>query len=961
MTRTAGLTGALLVAVPALLMAQVAAGNLYGTVTDQTGAVLPGVAVTLGSDAGTRATVSGTGGQFRFLGLSRSQYRLRLKLPGFTSLEREVRIVTGENVELNLRLIVSAREEVLSVVADTPLVDTKRRGTATTLTAEELGKIPTPRDPWGVLRNVPGVLTDRVNVAGNESGQQAGIVAKGSANTNWTLDGLAITDLRSGGASSSYYDFGAIDEIQVTTGGQDLGSPGGGLSIHLATKRGTNTLHGSARLFFAHDDLSSSNLPEELRDDPRLHGADKADHIQQIGEYGFDLGGPLLRDRLWFQASWGTQDIRLVGLTQLSDRTVIPAWNANVHWQATPGTQVAASYILANKRKYGRTGWGGVAADSYRWDQANASTEGGLPAGLWRVEVDHTVSPNLFLSARLAHHDNGFGLFARGDGDQSYTEDYDTGEAFGTYIDSVSLYPVTTIGLEGTGFFGALGGHHELKFGFGYRSASSSSLTSFHGNQLAGVIYGPGDTVAQLRRDMALRVAGHYWSAYAGDVYARGRLSVSFGLRWDGQGARNAGSEVPANRSFADLLPALSYAGNHEDIVSWRSLSPRIGTNLALDEGRRNVLRASYAEYAQQLPLFTVLDENPMLGSFLAYGWNDQNGDRRVQPGEVLLNSFLYSYNVDLSHPDEAGQPVSHVDRGLEPQRDREVIVGFDRELAPSLAVGIAYTWRRARLLTYYPWLAGPCMDAFTAASCPIIGPGSYVANPPVTANGYTAFTYTADPALIEAGGGGWLATTRPGYAQTYNGLELTLTRRLANHFMGRIASSWNDWVERFEGMPVGFPFGNPGSTRTSPLVEGGQVASAGKNGIFSSVKWQLYANGLVQLPWAVELSGAVFGRQGHPYPKSLHLPAGSEGQVDALAQPRVDVDRYPNVWDVDVRVARPIRVGRVTLTAGAELFNVFNSGVALRRNGDARSSAFDRIDEVLSPRVLRFGARLAF
>ncbi len=58
---------------------------------------------------------------------------------------------------------------------------------------------------------------------------------------------------------------------------------------------------------------------------------------------------------------------------------------------------------------------------------------------------------------------------------------------------------------------------------------------------------------------------------------------------------------------------------------------------------------------------------------------------------------------------------------------------------------------------------------------------------------------------------------------------------------------------------------------------------------------------------------------------------------------------------------AKPVRRGRVTLNLSAELFNVLNSGTALRRDGDARSSAFDRLDEVLSPRLLRLGARLAF
>jgi hypothetical protein len=178
---------------------------------------------------------------------------------------------------------------------------------------------------------------------------------------------------------------------------------------------------------------------------------------------------------------------------------------------------------------------------------------------------------------------------------------------------------------------------------------------------------------------------------------------------------------------------------------------------------------------------------------------------------------------------------------------------------------------------------------------------------------------------------------------------------------MSRVAFSWNDWVDRFEGTPVGVFPANPGSTRMSPLVDGGQVALAGKTDIFSSVKWQLYANALVELPWDLELAGAVFARQGNPYPKFLRLRAGLDGWLEALAQPRVDVDRYEDIWNVDLRLAKRIRAGPTTIVLSAELFNTLNSGVVLRRDGDATSEVFDRIDEILSPRILRVGVRLSF
>ena len=98
---------------------------------------------------------------------------------------------------------VSGVAETVEVQAETPLVDSKRRGTATTMTSDELSKIPNARDPWGVLRAVPGVMVDRVNIAGNENGQQATSSSKGqtSAENTWNLDGMVITDMSATGAS----------------------------------------------------------------------------------------------------------------------------------------------------------------------------------------------------------------------------------------------------------------------------------------------------------------------------------------------------------------------------------------------------------------------------------------------------------------------------------------------------------------------------------------------------------------------------------------------------------------------------------------------------------------------------------------------------------------------------------------------------------------------------------------
>ena len=161
--------------------AQIAAGNVYGVVKDDSGAVLPGVNVTVTGETGTRSTVSSADGAFRFLALNSGEYTVTLALTGFAKTVRRIRVTTGENVDIAFTMKVSGIEETVEVTAEAPLVDIKKRGTATTLATEELKDTPNSRDPWGIMNQVPGALIDRVNIAGNENGQQAAVAGKGSA------------------------------------------------------------------------------------------------------------------------------------------------------------------------------------------------------------------------------------------------------------------------------------------------------------------------------------------------------------------------------------------------------------------------------------------------------------------------------------------------------------------------------------------------------------------------------------------------------------------------------------------------------------------------------------------------------------------------------------------------------------------------------------------------------------
>jgi hypothetical protein len=221
------------------------------------------------------------------------------------------------------------------------------------------------------------------------------------------------------------------------------------------------------------------------------------------------------------------------------------------------------------------------------------------------------------------------------------------------------------------------------------------------------------------------------------------------------------------------------------------------------------------------------------------------------------------------------------------------------------------------------------------------------------------------------------MLTNAPGYSRTFKGLELTLTKRLTNRWMSRIAVSLNDWKENWDGTPYSLDLddGNPTPTETDPLQQGGPVSvlsgASGKTSFYTTVNWQVYGNALWQGPWGLDLSGAVIARQGGAYPVSVRVGGGADGTNAALATPEVTTLRYDTLVNLDLRLAKTVKFGGGTgLTLSAEWFNVFNSDTILGRARNANTAAFvsnsavpgrGRIEEIIAPSIFRLGARFSF
>jgi len=182
---------------------------------------------------------------------------------------------------------------------------------------------------------------------------------------------------------------------------------------------------------------------------------------------------------------------------------------------------------------------------------------------------------------------------------------------------------------------------------------------------------------------------------------------------------------------------------------------------------------------------------------------------------------------------------------------------------------------------------------------------------------------------------------------------------------MARVGAAWNNAVEDYDTQQ-GF-LGNPTSLDTfqSTIKNGGQYsprsAGSGQGDIYVNAKWQINVNGVYELPWQSEVAGNLFGRQGNPFPVFRNQSLGLDGALRVMISPELDATRFDNTWNLDLRLAKRFSTDHVGARVEFDLFNVFNSAPDLQRERNGASPNFNRLNQILSPRILRVGVRLTF
>jgi hypothetical protein len=989
-----------------LASAQQQTGEIFGKATDSSGAVLPGVTVTLTSPVLLQplTAVTSDTGTYQFPRLSVGTYAVKFELAGFkTVVNQEIFVNVGFSAQVNAQMGISTVQETITVTGESPVVDTRNTGTHQTFTNELLQSIPSARDPWVILQQTTGIAMDRENVGGNMSGQQSNYVSRGGNpfNNKWAVDGIDITDMAATGASPTYYDFDAFEEMTINTGGVDVTQQTGGVGINLITKSGTDKFKGSGRFYSTDEKYESQNITDAQRN----QGASSGQPIQNIKDYGFEVGGPIKRGRAWIWGAIGKQKIGVgvLGFFQPSatcqaikanplgspiadvnaclntDLTELQTTNLKAEVQLFKGNKLSLYNLFSKKVRNARNASDTTPIES-TVRQAAVSKQYGQwgwitgPTPTYKFGDQWVLSDRMLLDVQYAHVGNNFILDFHEDSLANVQPFLIiaggiNGRSTPDGSQSVNIRPVNSINFNSSYFApGALGGDHALKFGGYWKDAKSIGLTHTGGNAVARFPTSITDDCAvlttcqaQVTRDGSTKYDLLNISAYAQDNYTRGRATLALGLRYDYNHDQALASSVVANPLVPQLLPPVAFPGADPGLV-FHNFSPRIGFTYDLRGNGKTLAKANYAMYWGQVGLSGVSGiVNPVTRVSVRYPWTDLNGDKFVQANELTLtnggrNPLAVTGNWDQNNP-TAVTTANTVDPNLQNDRTDEFTLGLDREVGNGFAVGVNYSWRRYFNFTIDEYVGMEPSDWVAVQFTPA------ASTCPAAQNARCPTTTYYQPLFQVPGVQNRMSLGSDLYNRTFNGLDLTARKRLSHRWLMNTSLSLNSTIVN-NGFGGAFANTIPEDPTNLTARNGFQYdyasAGSGLGNVYVNAKWQYKLSGLYQLPGDVNVSAFYNARQGYPFEPSINSPSRlNGGGIAAILLDPVGENRLPTYKNLDFHIERPIRIGSSHFIPSLDVFNLgnFNTVLALQRTQN--SAIANNISQVLAPRVARFGIRV--
>jgi hypothetical protein len=954
------------------VFSQSATGNIQGTVVLEDGSSIPGVLVTLTSNImGTKKTITSVQGNFRFLQLQPGKYTVRCELEGFkVDTQTNIGVAIGQNVKVSVTLVPGELTEEIKIVGKSNIIDTKSTTVSQNFSSDMIKSLPTARNAWTLLNMVPGMLVDRADVGGNESGQQSSFYGNGTSNsdTAWNIDGANVTDESALGATPGYLNMNAYESLQVTMGANDITAQTGGTQLNFVSKRAGNQVSGDFHLYVEEEAYQlEHDLPKSITDKGQ-----GSPGVFKLYQYGINFGGPIFKDKLFFFVSYTVQDIDSRTITQGHDKTWLVANYGKLNFNLG-NTSGQIQYSHNDKRKWGRAWLGAASQDpSSLWNQDG-------PSNFFTGNLQH-VFGSLMVNAAWAYTDGGFGLHPSDpsnvikDGNIVGIDWVNVGWSyFEGGMQDYSTNRNSFMGtLTGNQFLeGVLGGDHEIKFGVEYKTSDTTSQTLYPNQRvLSKPKRGAKFDGVWFNTNSMYDVNFQRFSAFFADTITFGKLTVNLGLRYDREwstfnAATEGGVYLDGHRVLPNWLPDLSVPKT-EVATALQMFSPRISLTYDLTGDGKNVLKASIARYGNANGNRLANHVYPIGGREIDVAWTDPNGNGKPDWDEFdwnALNAGPAAWdwtNINTQNPAKTSSD-NKFDPNLSPRLLDELSLGFEKALSDDISISLTGYYKKTHNMYWYRgmWADGSLETAdnwYSDGNTYDYGSGSMFKGDFTFFDGSKAKVWNRKARAPHS----YLTNHSSERYQTFLSAQLIFKKRLSNNWSMDASFVYSDWKNHYDEKEV---FDKTNLEFNQDGVVAPQSGGSGMTGVYVNSRWQFRLSGLYQLPWDVNVSGVFELREGYVLPEYNRIwRPGGIGGGNLYYGKKIGDNRLENHWMLNLAVEKLLKItDRVNLTLLVNAYNVLNNDTVMKMGNRIDAADYGKILRVLNPGVFQFGARIDF
>ncbi|HUQ89164.1 MAG TPA: TonB-dependent receptor [Vicinamibacterales bacterium] len=936
------------------LAAQTQNGNITGRAVDASGGALPGVTVSIKSTnliGGAREAITDEQGVYRFTLLPGGQYTVSFNITGFTTMNVEgVNLGAGATATVNAKLEVATLQESITVTSQSPTIDLESSKVAVNWDQQKLDELPYSRSLTGLVSLIPGLYATSLDVGGSQFGTGSGPAARTFGRSGGgvvSYDGM-IWD-------QTYGDFGTYEEAQITTAAKGADAMNPGVTMNLVVKSGSNKFKGLGSANYQSGDFQSDNITSDLLAKGYAPGTAK---FTKLVDYYGEVGGPILKDRLWFYASHrdASSGNFIPGFVRLADRQQVEFYTklqdptGKVSYQITKNNRLEGMFQVGRKWQPYRTASRYIPLESTQ-NQDSMSLIG--PSFKWQS----VVSPKSTFEASLQR--GGYWW-----PDVPWTGDVrktdlatSSGPTRGAFLETDRKPRRWQYG--GTySYFAELGGrNHELKSGYlGWRNMVETENIGYPNQQqyryrsLAGDLncdeahnydgcFTRPDSVLVYDYPNTTASGEWYSSGYVNDRITLSRkMTLNVGVRYDRYSSFLPEQGNPGTGPFA-TKNLFDYQGENNYPI-YQSLVPRVSAVYDVTGQGRIAVRGSYGRYvggssgASANPGPGASDVNP--NAIVTRTYSNWDGSIPYVPIAANLTSTTGGSNRSID-PDLKGPYVDEYTAGLDVGLNRTMTVQFnyvrkiDGNGNKSINLALPY-------------------EAYTVATTGV-DPGPD--NRTGTADDQTLTVYSV-PRTYAGFGQNVERIVQAEGNNRYHAFGVTFNKQYANNW-SFLFSFDRDYRDLRDNAPR-----NPNEALYGPGTTTGNNYGI-QNFQFATPSWNsaMRLSGTYLLPWGITFASSFQAQSGDYYTREVQIRDALNTLIAIRINPQQGRYEWTKIWDN--RLSKRIKTfGSQSVEGTFDLFNTLNANTITTqtvRNG----ATYGAPTEILPARVFRLGVRYRF